>query len=283
MAAEKLHSTNFEQFATDMLIDLLLGFLTFRWLDALDILIVAILLYQLYNLVRGTAAINIFLGILSLYLLWLIVRALNMQLLGSILGQFIGVGVLALIVVFQQEVRRFLLLIGTSGFMSGSRSPFRWFNLKKGLGSGKALDVSSVVSACLSMSHSSTGAIIVISRENNLQFYVNTGEVLEAEVSGKILESIFFKNSPLHDGAVIITGNRIRAARCVLPVTDDDDFPAHLGMRHRAAVGLSESSDAVAIVVSEQTGGISITHDGKLDYDVSPKQLRDTLDELFGG
>lgn len=266
-----------------MLIDLLLGFLTFRWLDALDILIVAILLYQLYNLVRGTAAINIFLGILSLYLLWLIVRALNMQLLGSILGQFIGVGVLALIVVFQQEVRRFLLLIGTTGFMSGSRSPFRWFNLKKGLGRGKALDVSSVVSACLNMSHSSTGAIIVISRENNLQFYVNTGEVLDAEVSAKILESIFFKNSPLHDGAVIITGNRIRAARCVLPVTDDDDFPAHLGMRHRAAVGLSESSDAVAIVVSEQTGGISITHDGKLDYDVSPKQLRDTLDELFGG
>ncbi len=266
-----------------MLTDVVLGFLTFRWLDALDILIVAILLYQLYNLVRGTAAINIFLGILSLYLLWLIVRALNMQLLGSILGQFIGVGVLALIVVFQQEVRRFLLLIGTTGIVGGSRSPFRWFNFKRSLRTGASLDTGAIVSACLSMSHSSTGAIIVISRENNLQFYVNTGEVLDAEVSAKILESIFFKNSPLHDGAVIISGNRIRAARCVLPVTDDDDFPAHLGMRHRAAVGLSESSDAVAIVVSEQTGGISITHDGKLEYDVSPKQLRDTLDELFGG
>ena len=152
-----------------MLADLLLGFLTFRWLDALDIIIVALLLYQLYNLVRGTAAINIFLGILSLYLLWLLVRALNMQLLGSILGQFIGVGVLALIVVFQQEVRRFLLLIGTTGFMNGRRSPFRWFNIGKGMRSKGSLNISAIVSACLSMAQTSTGAIIVIGRENNLQ------------------------------------------------------------------------------------------------------------------
>lgn len=264
-----------------MALDFVLGFLTFRWLDALDIIIVALLLYQLYNLVRGTAAINIFLGILSLYLLWLLVRALNMQLLGSILGQFIGVGVLALIVVFQQEVRRFLLLIGTTGFMSGSRSPFRWFNFGKGLRGRPSLDVGAIVSACLNMAQTSTGAIIVISRENSLQFYVSTGEPIDAAVSAKILESIFYKNSPLHDGAVIITDNRIKAARCVLPVTDDEEFPTHLGMRHRAAVGLSESSDAVAIVVSEQTGGISITHDGKLEYDLSPKQLRDMLDKLF--
>ncbi|MCF8277653.1 MAG: diadenylate cyclase CdaA [Flavobacteriales bacterium] len=265
-----------------MVLDIILGFLTFRWLDALDILIVAILLYQLYNLVRGTAAVNIFLGILSLYLLWLLVRVLNMQLLGSILGQFIGVGVLALIVVFQQEVRRFLLLIGTTGIMSGKRSPLRWFNLGKGLRNRQSLDISAIVSASLNMAHSLTGAIIVISRENSLQFYANTGEPIDAGVSAKILESIFYKNSPLHDGAVIITENRIRAARCVLPVTDDKEFPAHLGMRHRAAVGLSESSDAVAIVVSEQTGGISVTHDGKLEYDISPKQLRDLLENMFG-
>lgn len=265
-----------------MLSDLLLGFLTFRWLDALDILIVAVLLYQLYNLVRGTAAINIFLGILSLYLLWLLVRALNMQLLGSILGQFIGVGVLALIVVFQQEVRRFLLLIGTTGIMSGQGSPFKWLHLKRGFTTGEVLNINSIVSACLNMAQESTGAIIVVSRESNLQFYLNTGEKVDAEVSAKILESVFYKNSPLHDGAVIITGNRIRAARCVLPVTDDDDFPAHLGMRHRAAVGLTENSDAIAIVVSEQTGAISVAHEGELEYEVSPKKLRDTLDKYFG-
>lgn len=266
-----------------MLTDVTLAFLTFRWLDALDIIIVALLLYQLYSLVRGTAAVNIFLGILSLYLLWLLVRALNMQLLGSILGQFIGVGVLALIIVFQQEIRRFLLLIGTSGIMSRSSSPFNWFNFKERLSTRYTLDIGAIVSACLSMAQSSTGAIIVISRENALQFYVNTGEKIDAAVSAKILESIFFKNSPLHDGAVIITGNRIKAARCVLPVTDDEKFPDHLGMRHRAAVGLSESSDALSIVVSEQSGGISIAYDGKLEYDVSPKQLRDILESAFGG
>lgn len=264
-----------------MLFDLVLAFLTFRWLDALDILIVAILLYQLYNLVRGTAAINIFLGILSLYLLWLLVRALNMQLLGSILGQFIGVGVLALIVVFQQEVRRFLLLIGTTGFMSGKGSPFKWLQLKRNIGRD-ALNINAVVSACLNMAQDVTGAIIVISRESNLQFYLNTGEKVEAEVSAKLLESIFYKNSPLHDGAVILSGNHIKAARCVLPVTDDDEFPAHLGMRHRAAVGLTENSDAITIVVSEQTGAISVAHEGELEYEVSPKRLRDLLDKYFG-
>jgi len=265
-----------------MLLDSFLLFLTFRWLDALDILIVALLLYQLYNLVRGTAAVNIFIGILALYLLWMLVRALNMQLLDSILGQFIGVGVLALIVVFQQEVRRFLLLIGTTGIMNGRRSPLRWFNFGKGLRNSESLNINAIVSACLTMAQTSTGAIIVISRENSLQFYSNTGDEIDAAVSTKILESIFYKNSPLHDGAVIITGNRIKAARCVLPVTDDENFPAHLGMRHRAAVGLSESSDAVVIVVSEQSGGISVTHEGELEYDISPKKLRDVLEKTFG-
>ena len=265
-----------------MILDFLFGFLTFRWLDALDVLIVSLLLYQLYKLVRGTVAVNIFAGIILLYLLWAIVRALNMQVLGSILGQFIGVGVLALIVVFQQEVRRFLLLIGTTGFMRGKGSPFKWLNLGKGFKDANSLDISAVVSACLKMAQTMTGAIMVISRENSLQFYANTGDKIDAEVSAPILESIFFKNSPLHDGAVIISGNRITAARCVLPVTDDEDFPTHLGMRHRAAVGLSESSDALIIVVSEQTGGISVTHEGELEYDISPKALRDFLEEKFG-
>lgn len=256
-------------------------FITFRWLDAIDILIVAILLYQFYNLVRGTAAINIFLGIVSLYLLWLLVRALNMQLLGSILGQFIGVGVLALIVVFQQEIRRFLLLLGTSGLLSGKRSPLAWLRIKGSLQSETELDVNAIITACMNMAQSYTGAIMVLTRESDLNFYVSTGDSIEADVSVKLLESIFYKNSPLHDGAVIITDNRIKATRCVLPVTEDDSFPAHLGMRHRAAVGVTETSDAVVLVVSEQTGDISIAVDGDLQYDLSPKQLRAQLEELF--
>ncbi len=264
------------------MLDVIPCFLTFRWLDAIDILIVAILLYQLYNLVRGTAAINIFLGILSLYLLWLLVRALNMQLLGSILGQFIGVGVLALIVVFQQEIRRFLLLLGTTGLMSRKGSPLGWLNIAKSLRTDESVNTNAIISACLDMAQTLTGAIIVLTRDSNLKFYISTGEVIEADTTAKLLESIFYKNSPLHDGSVIISGNRIKAARCVLPVTDKDDFPAHLGMRHRAAVGLSESTDAIAIVVSEQTGGISIAHEGDLDYDISPKKLRDFLEKAFG-
>jgi uncharacterized protein (TIGR00159 family) len=263
------------------MLDVVLGFLTFRWLDAIDIVIVAILLYQLYNLVRGTAAISIFLGGLSLYLLWLLVRALNMQLLGSILGQFIGVGALALIVLFQQEIRRFLLHLGTTGLRGTRGSPFGWFNIAKTLKTDESMNINTIVAACLNMSQSLTGAIIVLTRDSNLKFYIDTGEPIEADLSAKLLESIFYKNSPLHDGSVIVSGNRIKAARCVLPVTNDDEFPAHLGMRHRAAVGLSESSDAVSIVVSEQTGSISLAIDGTLDYDVSPKKLKDTLETLF--
>jgi len=177
-----------------MLLDSFLVFLTFRWLDALDILIVALLLYQLYNLVRGTAAINIFIGILSLYLLWMLVRALNMQLLDSILGQFNWRRCSSSYCrFFSQEVRRFLLLIGTTGIMNGKRSPLRWFNFGKGLRNSESLNISAIVSASLSMAQTSTGAIIVISRENSLQFYVNTGDEIDAAVSTKILESIFYK------------------------------------------------------------------------------------------
>jgi diadenylate cyclase len=253
-------------------------FITFRWLDALDILIVAILLFQLYRLIRGTVAVNIFLGVLSLYLLWLLVRALDMRLLGSILGQFIGVGVIALIIVFQQELRRFLLIIGTSGILD--RRSWRLFG-NRGGGQGTGLSTDVVVNACMSMAQSRTGAILILARDSGLKFYTNTGEHVDAALTVRMLESIFYKNSPLHDGAVIIAGNRIRAARCVLPVTENEDFPAHLGMRHRAAVGISETSDAIAVVVSEQTGGISVARKGQLESDLSPRQLRELLDTEF--
>lgn len=253
-------------------------FITFRWLDAIDIIIVAILLFQFYRLIRGTVAVNIFIGVLSLYLLWLLVRALDMRLLGSILGQFIGVGVIALIIVFQQELRRFLLIIGTSGILD--RKSWRVFG-NRGAGQGTGLSTDVVVNACMSMAQSRTGAILILARDSGLKFYANTGEHVDAALTVRMLESIFYKNSPLHDGAVIIAGNRIRAARCVLPVTENEEFPAHLGMRHRAAVGISETSDAIAVVVSEQTGGISIARKGVLESDLSPRQLRELLDTEF--
>lgn len=251
-------------------------FIEFRWLDAIDIFIVAVLLYQFYKLIRGTVAVNIFLGIVVLYGLWLLVRALEMKLLGGILGQFIGVGVIALIIVFQQELRRFLLILGTSGLLSKEGWP-----IFKPQSSGKGLSTDAIVNACISMAQSRTGAIIILAKGSGLKFYANTGEHVDAALSARMLESVFFKNSPLHDGAVIIAGNRIRAARCVLPVTENENFPAQLGMRHRAAVGITENSDALAVVVSEQTGEISIATKGQLEQDVNPRRLREVLDLEF--
>lgn len=255
-------------------------FITFRWLDAVDIFLVSLLLYQLYNLIKGTAAIKIFLGLLSLYLLWLLVRALNMQLLGTILGQFIGVGVIALIIVFQQELRRFLLLIGTTGIFSRNRRQNKGIlPFKLGAQQVDKLDIKSLVRACQDMGETKTGAIIVLTRDSELKFYMNTGEKIDARLTTRLLESIFYKNSPLHDGAIIVSNNRVVAARCVLPVTENEKFPIHLGMRHRAAVGVTENSDAIAVIVSEQTGEISYAREGELHYNVTPQKLAEMLEK----
>lgn len=253
-------------------------FLPFGWLDLLDIILVAILLYQLYYLVKGTPAVNIFIGILLFYLLYIMVRALDMSLFSSILGKFIDVGVIALLIVFQQELRRFLLFIGTTEFFSKGSFGKGWFDFKLDV-SKTSLDISAIVKACKNMSESKTGAIIVITTNSELKFYANTGDQIEAKVSVRMIESIFYKNSPLHDGAIIIRGNKIVAARCVLPVTEDADFPAHLGMRHRAAVGITETSDALAVVVSEQTGEISFSKGGHLNNGITPEQLREMLEK----
>ncbi|HEV7230573.1 MAG TPA: diadenylate cyclase CdaA [Bacteroidia bacterium] len=249
----------------------------FRWLDLIDIILVAILLYQLYQLVRGTVAINILIGVALFYALWVVVRALNMRLFSSILGKFIDVGFIALLIVFQQELRRFFIFIGTTNFISRGSVAKRFleWNMK---GGKIELDINAVIKACKNMSESRTGALIIITRGSDLKFYANTGDPIEARVSVRMIESIFYKNSPLHDGALIITDNQLKAARCVLPVTEDADFPAHLGMRHRAAVGITENSDALAIVVSEQTGEIAFAKDGKLMNRLTPEKLRELLE-----
>ncbi|MCX6230974.1 MAG: diadenylate cyclase CdaA [Bacteroidetes bacterium] len=250
-----------------------------RILDIIDIVLVAYLFYELYKLIKGTAAINIFIGIISIYLMWKLVRILEMELLTEILGQFISVGVIALIVVFQPEIRRFLLLLGTPGFISKKSKRFLFWRIY--MGNESSLNIDPIIQACQKMSQSKTGALLVIANKNELQTFVNTGDLIEANISMQLLENIFFKNSPLHDGAVIIVNNRIRAARCILPVSGNRNISHDLGLRHRSAMGITEQSDAIAIVVSEQSGKISYCKKGELTLDIQPSQLKDFLDEEF--
>jgi uncharacterized protein (TIGR00159 family) len=256
----------------------ILLFIHFRWQDALDILLVALLLYQLYRLVRGTAALNILIGIAIFYSIFRLVRLFDLELFSTILGKFIDVGVIALLIVFQQELRRFFLFIGTNNILRQpglASSLFTW----REEGATDMLDINAVVKACRNMSTARTGAILVFARSNDLKFYTNTGDPIEARVSVRLLESIFYKNSPLHDGAVIISYNTIRAARCVLPVTENNDFPSHLGMRHRAAVGITENADALAVVVSEQTGELSFAREGIIESNITIDRLRELLEK----
>lgn len=254
-----------------------MAFITIRFLDILDIFLVALLLFQLYRLIKGTVAFNIVIGLFSLYLLWLVVRALNMQLLGSIMGQFIGVGVLALIVVFHPEIRKFLVFIGTNYNVNRILSIDKLFGTTK-VKTINQEQIDSLVDACMSMAKSKTGALIVIAGNSELTDYINTGEKINAKISSSLIRTIFFKNTPLHDGAIIIKNNRIKAAGCILPLTQKE-LDQVLGLRHRAAVGITETTDAVVIIVSEERGTISFTKDGKITRRVSKEVLTSLLEE----
>lgn len=256
------------------------AFIQVRFIDIIDILVVAYLIYQLYYWMRGTVAIQIFVTIISIYILWLIIRALNMELLGSILGQVIGVGVLALIILFQQEIRRFLAVIGTKYV---SHSGFFSFEKFLSVESSEKPDVQvgSIVKACSHMAESRTGALIVIKRKSNLDAFINTGDIINADTTSRMLRSIFSKLSPLHDGAVIIINDKIYAARCVLPVSNNPNLAPHFGMRHRAAIGLAEDTDAMAILVSEETGKISVAAEGRIKENIDTTKLRQILEKEF--
>ena len=253
-------------------------FITIKFLDVVDILLVSLLLYQFYMLIKGTVAINIFVAIFSIYLFWLIVKALNMQLLSTILGQVIGVGIIALIIVFQQEIRRFLLMIGTR-YMS------KQFSLQNLILTGRdsisAVKTKAIARACANMSKSKTGALIVLARNSALHFYADTGEIINANTTTTLIETIFFKNNLMHDGAIIIIGDKIFAAKCMLPMSQSLDMPAELGMRHRAGLGMSEHNDSLVIIVSEVTGTVSYAEYGKLTINVSLKELIKKLDREF--
>ncbi len=254
-----------------------IGFLEVSWIDVLDIFLVAGLLYQLYKLMRGSIAIRIFLGFLFLYLIYLVVTATQMELLSSILGQFMGVGVLALFILFQQEIRKFLLMIGKS-------APFSVDGIFSGFFSGKNtqnINITAIIEACKTLGGSNTGALIVISKSSQLKFYAESGDLIDAQLSKRLLISIFNKLSPLHDGAVILHKGRIAAARCILPVTENDNLPPNLGLRHRAAVGMTEATDTLVVVVSEETGQISTSKNGVVMPNLSMTELRSKINEYL--
>ncbi len=254
-----------------------ISFFSVRLLDVVDIILVAIILYYIYSLIRGTIAVNILVGLGLIYVIYFIVQQFNMHLLTGIFGGFISVGSIALIVVFQQEIRRFLIHIGKN--ISVRRKNFLWsiFVSKKAAEHDNRAHLKPIIDACRSMSKSYTGALLVFSKYFDEEYYQSSGEYIDAQLSKRLLESIFHKNSPLHDGAVVIVDFKIKTASCVLPLSDSEDLPLHFGLRHRAAIGVTEVSDAVAVVVSEETGEISFAKDGNVNMNISHEELEELL------
>ena len=249
-------------------------FIEFGIKDFIDILLVAYLLYQTYRLMKDSGSINIFVGILVFIGCWIIVsQVLAMRLLGSIFDKLVSVGVLALIVLFQDDIRKFLVTVG---------SHKRWRHLLRFLKNNQQekierADIMPIVMACMSMSKSKTGALMVIEKNLPLNEIIRSGETINADVNQRLIENIFFKNSPLHDGAMIIRHKQIIAAGCILPVSHDLNIPKELGLRHRAAMGVSQETDALAIIVSEETGGISVAYKGQFHLRLTAEELERIL------
>ncbi len=257
----------------------MMGFIHFTFIDFLDILLVAYLFYQLYMVIRGTVALKIFILILVIYVIWLIVQALNMKLLSTILGHIMGLGLIAILIVFQQEVKRFLLMFGNK-YKDISDRLERFLAKLSGI-EQRFLPIEPILDAIKYFTDHRLGALIVIVRQNELTSVVETGIRLDARLSAELLKNIFFKNSPLHDGAVVIKEDRIVAAACILPLTERTDLPQFLGLRHRAAIGITENTDAFVIVVSEERGEVSYAEYGNIYINVDLDKLREVLEANF--
>ena len=251
-----------------------MDFIPFTFIDFIDIFFVALIMFGLYRMTRGTNAPYIVYGIIVIYIVWVVVRALNMELLSSILGQIVSVGVLAIIIVFQPELRHFLQMIGMR------RKGFNFINRIFNTHDITGPNLTPIISACTDMSESKTGALIVLAQESDLRDIIDGGIRLDAQLSQPLLENIFFKNAPLHDGAAVVMNNRIVAAKCILPVTQSN-VPKSYGTRHRAAIGITETSDAIVVVVSEETGGISVAFGGKIERNIAPRNLAQAISRHF--
>ncbi len=260
-----------------ILLDIIQSLPSFTITDFIDVFVVALLLFFVFRMIKGTNALSIAAGFFILYVIWKVVSILGMRIMSEILGQFISLGLMALIVIFQPEIRRFLVMLGSSNFAERGRKLFFW----KTQNNPQNLNVNAIVQACGHMSQSMTGALIIFCKENKLETIVQTGEMFKSELSSQLLETIFFKNTPLHDGAVIIDKGQILAARCILPVSHATNIPLSMGLRHRSALGVTENSDAIAVVVSEQTGQISIAEGGIIRQGITTSYLQSFLEKKF--
>ena len=251
-------------------------FIEFGLVDIIDILLVALMLFYIYRLMRESRSLNVFIGIMEFIVIWLFVsQIIQMRLLGSILDKLVSVGVIALIVLFQEDIRTFLYNLGAHRRMKGL---MRFFSKEKGKDQKEVKEsIMPIVMSCMNMSKGKVGALIVIERAMPLDDIVRTGDLIDAAINQRLIENVFFKNSPLHDGAMIISKQRIKAAGCILPVSHDLDIPKELGLRHRAAMGMSQESDALSVVVSEETGGISVAVRGEFRLRLSAEELEGIL------
>lgn len=248
--------------------------------DIIDILLVATVMYQLYRIVSKSGTGAIFNGVLAFIILWILIsQVLQMRLMGAILDKFVNIGLFVLIIIFQDEIRRFLISLG-------SNRTFRYFSRifrSKGVSEVHDSSITSMVLACMNLAKTYTGALIVIQQEMSLNQFADTGEKLDADISTRLIENIFFKNTPLHDGAMIISGNRIKAAGCILPISQNQDIPKSFGLRHRAALGISQETDAKVIVISEERGKISFVDEGRIEANITPEKLQEFLIESMSG
>ena len=251
-------------------------FIEFGLIDIIDIFLVALMLFYIYRLMRESRSLNVFIGIMVFIVIWLFVsQIIRMRLLGSILDKLVSVGVIALIVLFQEDIRTFLYNLGAHRRMKGL---MRFFSKEKGKDQKEVKEsIMPIVMSCMNMSKGKVGALIVIERAMPLDDIVRTGDLIDAAINQRLIENVFFKNSPLHDGAMIISKQRIKAAGCILPVSHDLDIPKELGLRHRAAMGMSQESDALSVVVSEETGGISVAVRGEFRLRLSAEELEGIL------
>ena len=247
----------------------------------LDILFVAILIYYVYNLIKNTLAVNLLLGMFIILVIQFAVDALHMELLSAIINKFMSVGIIAMIIIFQPEIRRFLLLIGKNTFLQKNKAWWGYLFGSKDIERDNLVRIKPIIDACKSMKKSRTGALIVFVKFYDDQLFANSCEVIDSKISKRLLESIFQKYSPLHDGAVVIAENKVKSASCILPLTDNDKLPPQFGLRHRAGIGISETTDAVAVIVSEETGEIAYAKQGRVRMNVSFGELEKLLNKDF--
>lgn len=251
-------------------------------LDICDIAIAALLIFYTYRIMKESGAINLFFGVLAFIIVWIVAsQILEMKLMGTVLNKFMSIGLLILVVLFPDQIKRFLVQLGDRKRWRFVRRLFRMSTHKTDNDEARHHNVIPIVYACMNMARSHTGALIVIEQSMPLEAYENSGDIIDAKINSRLIENIFFKNSPLHDGALIIARNRLVSAGCILPVSHDTNVPRHLGLRHRSALGISQATDAVAVVVSEETGYISLARHGKLTTRLTNVELERELTEIF--